>query len=467
MGPKDETSAKAAEIGDGLIEALGFEPADGKKFGRSAVAEVSDQLSEAGFSVTDALDGASDESSKNGDTKSEPKTESKNGSGSESANGASSKNGGDDVDVLVDADPSAATDGDDNDVSEAEAAAVISGPIDLEALLLGDTTEEAKADSTSSDGVTADVTTADPVVESDKSDKSDEAEKSAAKRSSAKSGKRSKSGKGRSKSKGPRQSATSVSAAASAATAAISAKVRDRERQGTNGAKVSDEAKATKVAEPTEVVPITPDEEAPTSPPVADAKAPTAPAEPAVTGEIPRVDADAGDAKVEAAPKAVDRPVAVDSRSIIERPRSVSDLFSGGITGRRRLQARKVRRVIRHIDPWSVLTFSVMFHLCLFAALLLASALVFNVAEEAGTIENVESFIRELGDYEEFEIDGQAIFKAAVAIAGIMTLAASVLVVLLTVMFNLLSDLLGGVRITVIEEETLRVKPKKSDSNAS
>ncbi len=155
----------------------------------------------------------------------------------------------------------------------------------------------------------------------------------------------------------------------------------------------------------------------------------------------------------------------VDNRSIVEQPKSVSDLFSGRITGRRRLQARKVRRVIRHIDPWSVLTFSVMFHLCLFAALLLASALVFNVAEEAGTIENLESFIRELGDYETFEIDGQAIFKAAVAIAGILTLAASVLVVLLTVMFNLLSDLLGGVRITVIEEETVRVKPKKSDES--
>jgi len=106
----------------------------------------------------------------------------------------------------------------------------------------------------------------------------------------------------------------------------------------------------------------------------------------------------------------------------------------------------------------------VLFHLCLFAALLLASVLVWNVAAEAGTIENMESFIRELGDYETFEIDGEAIFRAAVAIAGIMTLAASVLVVLLTVMFNLLSDLLGGVRITVIEEETVRVKPKKDKS---
>jgi len=202
-----------------------------------------------------------------------------------------------------------------------------------------------------------------------------------------------------------------------------------------------------------DVVPFTPDAKSPTSPPTVEQS-------PAVTGEIPRIDVE-----VEPAPVVVEQqPEVVAGRTIVERPRSVSDLFSGGITGRRRLQARKVRRVIRHIDPWSVLTFSVLFHLCLFAALLLASALVFNVAEEAGTIENLESFIRELGDYETFEIDGQAIFKAAVAIAGIMTLAASVLVVLLTVMFNLLSDLLGGVRITVIEEETVRVKPKKSDA---
>lgn len=134
--------------------------------------------------------------------------------------------------------------------------------------------------------------------------------------------------------------------------------------------------------------------------------------------------------------------------------------------GRRRLRARKSRRVIRHIDPWSVLTFSVLFHMVVFAALLLSSVLVWNAAIASGMVENVESFIQELGDYETFEINADVMFRAAIVIAGMLTLASSVLVVLLTVVFNLISDLVGGIRVTVIEEETVRVPIDKKRSKA-
>lgn len=140
----------------------------------------------------------------------------------------------------------------------------------------------------------------------------------------------------------------------------------------------------------------------------------------------------------------------------------VPQLLDSGLLHRsRRVRARKVRRVVRHIDPWSVLTFSVLFHLCVFAALLLSSVLVWNAALAAGTIEKVESFIRELGDYTTYEIKGDVVFRAAMVIAGILTLASSVLTVLLTVVFNLISDLVGGIRVTVIEEETVRVRRKR------
>jgi hypothetical protein len=133
---------------------------------------------------------------------------------------------------------------------------------------------------------------------------------------------------------------------------------------------------------------------------------------------------------------------------------------SSRLTGTK-LRARKSRRVIRHIDPWSVLTFSILFHLAFFASLLLAGVLVWNAAIAAGTIENIENFIRELGDYETFEINSDQVFRAAVVIAGMLTLASSVLVVLLTVVFNLISDLIGGIRVTVIEEETVRVPSRR------
>ncbi len=127
--------------------------------------------------------------------------------------------------------------------------------------------------------------------------------------------------------------------------------------------------------------------------------------------------------------------------------------------GKRRgkLRARKVRRVIRHVDPWSVLTFSVLFHLVFFSSMLLASILVWNGAVQAGTIDNIENFIRELGDYETFNINSDVVFRAAVVIAGMLTLASSIIVVLLTVVFNLVSDLVGGIRVTVIEEDTVVV----------
>ncbi len=199
---------------------------------------------------------------------------------------------------------------------------------------------------------------------------------------------------------------------------------------------------------------------APSAPPVVEAKVDDPQLDPAFdparTGEIRRIetrDDEIQSARIEAETKAK-----ADGREVFERG-SLINLFRRS----RRLQSRKVRRVVRHVDPWSVLTFSVLFHLCVFAALLLASVLVWNAAEAAGTIEDLEGFILELGDYETFEIKGDVVFRAAVAIAGVLTLASSVLLVLLTVVFNLISDLVGGIRMTVIEEETVRVRRKPGD----
>ncbi len=128
---------------------------------------------------------------------------------------------------------------------------------------------------------------------------------------------------------------------------------------------------------------------------------------------------------------------------------------------RKRVRAKKTRRVIRHIDPWSVLTFSVLFHLALYAAFLLASVLVWKTLEASGMVKNIEDFIIALGDYETYEINADVLFRAGVIIAGILTVASTILSVLLSVVFNLISDLVGGIRVTVLEEETVRLPAKK------
>lgn len=121
-----------------------------------------------------------------------------------------------------------------------------------------------------------------------------------------------------------------------------------------------------------------------------------------------------------------------------------------------RLRARKVHRVVRHIDPWSVLRLSLLFYLCLFVVLMVAGTLLYNLAGAAGTISSIESFIKDIGAFKTFSFKGGTIFRASVLAGLVLVIAGSAFNVLLTVLFNLISDLVGGVRVTVIEEETAR-----------
>ena len=85
---------------------------------------------------------------------------------------------------------------------------------------------------------------------------------------------------------------------------------------------------------------------------------------------------------------------------------------------------------------------------------LVAGVLLWNVAYATGTIDNIERGMESTG-WETFELNGGAIFHnawigglfAAVGLTGLAVLAAT--------LFNLITDLVGGVRMTVLEEEVV------------
>ena len=66
-----------------------------------------------------------------------------------------------------------------------------------------------------------------------------------------------------------------------------------------------------------------------------------------------------------------------------------------------RSQARPgaVKRIVRKIDPWSVLKISLLFYSALFLILCVASTVLWNVARDAGTVEQIENFITESGGF--------------------------------------------------------------------
>ena len=69
------------------------------------------------------------------------------------------------------------------------------------------------------------------------------------------------------------------------------------------------------------------------------------------------------------------------------------------------LKGRRVRRVIRKVDPWSVLKVSILFYLCIFVVVLVAGIVLWLVAAGLGVISNVENFIGDLFALTDFHFE--------------------------------------------------------------
>jgi hypothetical protein len=132
-----------------------------------------------------------------------------------------------------------------------------------------------------------------------------------------------------------------------------------------------------------------------------------------------------------------------------------------------RMQARKVHRLVRHIEPWSVLKVSLIFFFCIWVILLTSAIILWQVASSSGVIDNVESFIEEIFALDSFSFEAGQMFRAYAVGGLVMVVAATGFTVLLAVLFNLISDLTGGVRVTVVEEETARYVEPESPTTGS
>ncbi|HEX4983906.1 MAG TPA: DUF3566 domain-containing protein [Ilumatobacteraceae bacterium] len=128
----------------------------------------------------------------------------------------------------------------------------------------------------------------------------------------------------------------------------------------------------------------------------------------------------------------------------------------------RRPRVRKVTRVVRHIDPWSTFKVALLFSIVLYGVLLTAGVLLWNVASNTGTVDNIERWFTQFG-WESYELKGGEIFHNA-WIAGLFgVVGLTGLAVLSATLFNLISDMVGGVRVTVLEEEVVERTTSQSD----
>lgn len=114
------------------------------------------------------------------------------------------------------------------------------------------------------------------------------------------------------------------------------------------------------------------------------------------------------------------------------------------------MAVRRVRRVIRKFDPWTVLKVSLVFNLIAALVFVLGTWVMWSILVQRG----VPARLADLADSVKltFTPNGPLYFRivtlsaliGAILMSGVMTLAA--------VLYNLISDVVGGVEVLVLEE---------------
>ncbi|MGQ0846888.1 MAG: DUF3566 domain-containing protein [Sporichthyaceae bacterium] len=141
-------------------------------------------------------------------------------------------------------------------------------------------------------------------------------------------------------------------------------------------------------------------------------------------------------------------------------PRSRLGRSKGTEPRRSAPRVRRARLKVVNIDPWSVMKVSFLFSVAFGLVLLVAVALLWAALDFMGFFSSVGSTITDVsGDSNSAGFDVVAFFSLprvmgmATVLALINTLMITALATLATYMYNLSTDLVGGVEVTLAEEE--------------
>jgi hypothetical protein len=114
---------------------------------------------------------------------------------------------------------------------------------------------------------------------------------------------------------------------------------------------------------------------------------------------------------------------------------------------------RRIRVAIRRVNPWSVLRFSLLFYFCLMLVFVIGLAILYMVVDALGVVASLEQLLESLGFGGEagFEVNGGFLFRTLFLIGLISVVVWSALTLFFAFLYNLISDLVGGIELTLAE----------------
>lgn len=116
------------------------------------------------------------------------------------------------------------------------------------------------------------------------------------------------------------------------------------------------------------------------------------------------------------------------------------------------MPVQRVRRVVRKIDPWTVLKVSLVFNAVMALVTVLGTVVFWSVFVNAGIPERLNELAVTIGIENGITLDGPVYFRIVVLLAVVGTILMTGLFTLGAVVYNLISDLVGGVELVVLEE---------------
>ncbi len=119
------------------------------------------------------------------------------------------------------------------------------------------------------------------------------------------------------------------------------------------------------------------------------------------------------------------------------------------------VRVNRVRRIIRKIDPWTVLKVTFVLNFVVSLTLVLGFCILWVLLINAGVPQGLEDIARRLALLDEnASLVGniEALFSSVVFLATVYLLTQTALATIGAFFYNLVSDLVGGIEVVVLEE---------------
>lgn len=117
------------------------------------------------------------------------------------------------------------------------------------------------------------------------------------------------------------------------------------------------------------------------------------------------------------------------------------------------MAVRRVRRIIRKIDPWTVLKVSFVLNLIGGLIWTLGIWVAWSIAVQRGIPDDFVEFFDRLTIA--VTPDGELYFRVVLMMAIVGVILLTAMMTLAAILYNLISDIVGGVEIIMLEETTV------------